>query len=402
MLERYRMLDLSRFLPGPFASHILADWGMDILKVEETLPRYGMGRDSITPPDPTPEEDARYAAHNSLARNKRSISLNLLDPKLRPESQEVFYRLVKDADVVLEGYRPGVAKWMGVDYETLKQINPRIICCSISGYGQEGPYVKRPGHDGQFVAITGLMGGRNGEGEPRQMGVALADVSSALWAANAILAALLEREVSGEGQYIDVPMAGVVMAYGLTASTQLKTPRYALQRTGPGLGVLKCKDGQYISTGNADQIFWANFMNAIGRPQYADKRDVQGDEWSTMVEEVMAHFLTKTRDEWLEILIPAETCVAPIHMTMEEAFQDPQIQAIGMAWNLDHPTEGTVRQLGSPVRFSRTPAHFRNFAPVWGQETRDVLADAGYDAATIDDLEARGIIRTAADPSAVK
>ena len=397
MLERYRMLDLSRFLPGPFTSHILADWGMDILKVEETLPRYGMGRDSITPPDPTPEEDARYAAHNSLARNKRSISLNLLDPKLRPESQEVFYRLVKDADVVLEGYRPGVAKWMGVDYETLKAINPRIICCSISGYGQEGPYVKRPGHDGQFVAITGLMGGRNGEGEPRSAGVALADVSSALWAANSILAALLEREVSGEGQYIDVPMAGAVMTYGLTASTQLRTPRYALQRTGPGISVLKCSDGLYISTGNADQIFWANFMNAIGKPEYADKRDVQGDEWSTMCDDVRDLFLTKTRDEWMQILLAVDTCVAPIHMSMEEAFKDPQIQAIGMAWDVQHPTEGAIRQMGSPVKFSRTPATFRNFAPVWGQETRDVLADAGYSAAEIEDLRARGIIRVAAE-----
>lgn len=395
MLERYRMLDLSRFLPGPFTSHILADWGMDILKVEETLPRYGMGRDSITPPDPTPEEDARYAAHNSLARNKRSIALNLLDPKLRPASQEVFYRLVKDADVVLEGYRPGVAKWMGVDYETLRQINPRIIYCSISGYGQEGPYVKRPGHDGQFVAITGLMGGRNGETEPRAMGVALADVSSALWAANSILAALLEREVSGEGQYIDVPMAGVVMTYGLTQSTQLRTARYSLQRSGPGLGVLRCKDGQYISTGNADQLFWANFMRAVGREEFVDKRDVEGQEWEALVTNIHALFLTRTRDEWLAILLPAETCVAPIHLNMEDAFNDPQIQAIGMAWNLQHPTEGAIRQMGSPVRFSRTPAQFRNFAPVWGQQTRDVLAASGYDDATIADLETRGVIRIA-------
>ena len=395
MLERYRMLDLSRFLPGPFTSHILADWGMDVLKVEETLPRYGMGRDSITPPDPTPEEDARYAAHNSLARNKRSIALNLLDPALRPASQEVFYRLVKDADVVLEGYRPGVAKWMGVDYETLRKHNPRIICCSISGYGQEGPYVKRPGHDGQFVAITGLMGGRGGDGEPRSTGVALADVSSGLWAANSILAALLEREASGAGQYIDVPMAGVVMTYGLTASTQLKTSRYALQRTGPGLGILRCKDGQYISTGNADQLFWANFMRAVGRPDFANKRDVEGAEWEALVTDIHALFLTKPRQEWLDILVPAETCVAPIHLSMEEAFNDPQIQAIGMAWNVEHPTEGAIRQMGSPVRFSRTPAQFRNFAPVWGQETRDVLTAAGYDNAAITDLQSRGIVRLA-------
>lgn len=395
MLERYRMLDLSRFLPGPFTSHILADWGMDVLKVEETLPRYGMGRDSITPPDPTPEEDARYAAHNSLARNKRSIALNLLDPALRPASQEVFYRLVKDADVVLEGYRPGVAKWMGVDYETLRNHNPRIICCSISGYGQEGPYVKRPGHDGQFVAITGLMGGRGGAGEPRSTGVALADVSSGLWAANSILAALLERETSGAGQYIDVPMAGVVMTYGLTASTQLKTSRYALQRTGPGLGILRCKDGQYISTGNADQLFWANFMRAVGREDLMNKRDVEGQEWEELVTDIHALFLTKPREEWLDILVPAETCVAPIHLSMEQAFNDPQIQAIGMAWNVEHPTEGAIRQMGSPVRFSRTPAQFRNFAPVWGQETRDVLTAAGYDSAAIADLQSRGIVRLA-------
>ena len=154
-LEQYTMLDLSRFFPGPFASHVLADMGMNVIKVEELQPRYGMGRDGLTPPDPTPEEEERSAAYNALARNKKSVALDLVNPALRPRSQEVFYDLVSTADVVLEGYRPGAARWMGVEHPSVQRHNPSVVYCSLSGFGQDGPYATRPAHGNQFEAVSG-------------------------------------------------------------------------------------------------------------------------------------------------------------------------------------------------------------------------------------------------------
>ncbi|MSQ31491.1 MAG: CoA transferase [Dehalococcoidia bacterium] len=397
MLENYRMLDLSRFLPGPFASHILADMGMDVVKVEETEPRYGMNRDGFTSVDPTPEQEAHEVAHNPVARNKRSIALNLLDPKLRPASQEVFYRLARNADVVLEGYRPGAVTWMGVDYEAIRKVNPRIIYCSITGYGQVGPYVKRPGHDGQFSAVAGLQGRVAAETDGQHgLGVGIADPASGLYAATAILAAIIEREQSGEGQYIDVPMMSAAMTFGLAGSTQ-KPIAGRGARGGPSLSILKCKDGTFLSTGNAETLFWANFCKALGHEEYIPLRDDRTEKYSDMVRAVQAQMLTKTRDQWLEILVPAETCVAPIHESVAAALdEDPQVKAIGMAWELDHPLEGRVRQIGAPVRFSRTPSVFKSWAPLLGEHSHELLREAGYDDTAITALEGHGIVKSAA------
>ena len=163
LLGKYRMLDLSRLYPGPLASHVLADMGMDVVKIEEPRPRYGMGRDILTPPDPTPEEEVVWSAYNSIARNKRSVALDLLDEAARPKAREVFFRLVERADAVLEGYRPGVVEWLGVDYEAVRARNPKVVYCSISAFGQSGPYAGFPGHDRQMSAVAGSVGPRHPE-----------------------------------------------------------------------------------------------------------------------------------------------------------------------------------------------------------------------------------------------
>ena len=395
-LEGYRMLDLSRLLPGPAASNILADMGMEVIKIEETEPRYGMGRDVLTHHDPAPEQEVSWAAYNSLARNKKSVALNLLNPDLRPASQEVFYRLVKNADVVLEGYRPGAVRWMGVDYETVSRHNPRIIYCSISGYGQHGPYIKRAGHDPQYCAVGGTIAPSTIEAGQRGHGVALADYSSGIYAAVGILGALIERDRSGQGQGVDIPMVAAAMSFTRAASSRVV--REGGPEPGPGrapgrLTYLKCGDGRYISTSNAETTFWENFCRVIGREDFIPLRDAAGPDVDRMEEEVRAIFQTKTRDEWLEALWEADTCAAPVN-DMPEALEDPQVREIGMVWEVDHPTEGRVKQMGCPIGFSRTPATFRNFAPVLGQDTRDVLKAAGYSDAELAALEAKGIVKS--------
>ena len=394
MLRRYRMLDLTRLMTGPFASHILADMGMDVIKVEEPEPRYGMARDVMTPYQPTPEGERHASAFNTLARNKRSIALDLLRPDLRPRSQEVFYRLAREADVVLEAYRPGVLKWMGIDYETLRGINPRIIVCSISGYGQDGPYARLPAHGGQNSAVASAVA-IGEDGEPASGAGAFTGFASGFYAVSAILGALIEREETGEGQYIDVSMMGAAMSLTLNESARyFRDGTLSERRTGrAGIDFLRCKDGKYISTGNAETVFWENFCRLIERPQYIPLRNVSGAEFDGMVEDIKAIFLTKTRDEWLPLLWAAETAAAPVN-SVAEAFVDPQAQHIGMAWELTHPTEGTVRQLGWPVRFSRTAVEFERFAPILGEHTREILRNAGFSTDDVSVLESDGVVKS--------
>lgn len=401
-LERYRMLDLSRLMPGPMASHILADMGMDVIKVEETEPRYGQGRDVLTEPDPTPENEVKWAAYNSLARNKKSIALNLLDPNKRPRSQEVFHKLARKADVILEGYRPGVAKWMGVDYEAVRAYNPRIIYCSLSGWGPSGPYHKVGAHGNMYSGVAGTL--EFADGKPVGQGVAPPTYSPGIYAAIGILGALLERERSGEGQQIDIPMVGAIMSFNLTSSASYfreHAGEHASQHAGaqpaeprgPSLAYLKCKDGKYISTGNSETYFWENFCKVLGREDYLPLRRASGPEARRMVEDIQELFLTKTREEWLEILWKADTAAAPVN-TMIEAFEDPQIRHLGMVWETKHPTEGLVKQMGFPFRFSRTPASFRNFAPLLGEHTRELLREAGYTPEQIVELERTKIVKS--------
>ena len=394
-LERYRMLDLSRMFPGPFTSHVLADLGMEVIRVEEPEPRYGMPRDTLSPLNHTPELEERYAAYNAVSRNKKSIALNLVDPGKRPQCQEIFYRLAQRADVVLDGYRPGTLEWMGVDYETVKAYNPRIIYCCLTGFGHTGPYARRPGHGGQFEALGGTMR-LDGEGVPVGAGLALGDLSGALHATTSILAALLHREHTGEGQFIDVSLSAAAMALAVSNAAQLARgdprPPQAARGTN-ALSLLKCKDGKWLSTGNAETIFWEAFCKALGRPEWIPLRRTQGPETEKMVKEVQKIFLTKSRDEWLEILVKADTCVAPVN-DIEAALQDPHMRQIGMVWEMEHPKMGTITQTGFPVRFSGKPVPPGSFGPVLGQHTREILKEEGYSQAQIAELEQQGVVES--------
>lgn len=393
MLSRFRLLDLSRLAPGPNASRLLADMGMEVIKVEEPRPRGGFDRDTLTPVDASDAERTRAAAFNVLGRNKKSISIDLKSEAGR----DAFYRLVDGADVVLEGYRPGVAARLGVDHPTLAARNPRLVYCSISGFGQDGPYARRPAHDANFQAVAGMLAlGSDEAGHPRHPGFSVGDHGAALHAALGILAALLGREENGRGQHIDVSITETLPTFVPTYAS-----RYLMDGTRRPRGehwpfrlmTLRCKDGLYLCTQNAETYFWERFCRAIGLPHLIPHRDAASPEHPRVVREIQERMLTRTRDEWLEILTEAETCVTPLHEFGEAFDRDPQLRQRGALWELEHPSAGRVRQIGFPMRFSETPARFRSFAPELGQHTRELLREAGYSDAEVEELLKSGAVK---------
>ena len=393
LLEGYRMLDLSRLAPGPNCSRLLADMGMDVIKVEEQLPRGGFDRDTLTPLNASLEEQERWLAFNPYGRNKRSIAINLKDPK----GQELFRRLAKAADVVLEGYRPGVVKRLGIDYATLNKLNPRVVYCSISGYGQDGPYRDTASHDGNFQAVAGLMAmGNDSEGNPNHAGFSAADHGAAVHAAMAILAALLGREKLGRGLYIDVAMTDTLSTFMVTFATNyfrdgISVPRG--ERWPYHLCVLRCKDGKYLSTQNAETYFWERFCKAIGREDLIPIKDNKHPKYGWMVREVRKTMLTRNRDDWVELLRKADSCISPLNELSEALDRDPHLKHRQFVWDVQHPKLGKVRQLGFPVKFSETPATFRRFAPKLGEHTSELMREAGYSAAEVRRLAKDGVVK---------
>jgi crotonobetainyl-CoA:carnitine CoA-transferase CaiB-like acyl-CoA transferase len=383
-LEDVHILDLSRLVPGPFCTMLLGDLGADVLLIE-----------------PPPDSRAGQApsvggeAYNALGRNKRSIVLNLRDD----EARQVFYRLTESADVVLEGFRPGVVQRLGVDYETLREKNPRLVYCSLSGYGQTGPYAGLVGHDINYISVGGALGMIGWPDQPPAipMNVIADFAGGGLHAAYAILAALHARERTGRGQFVDIAMSdGVLYLLTQHISSYFATGRApeagrtVLNGSAPNYNVYQCRDGGWISLGSLEPHFWANLCRAMGLedliPHQYDgaKRD-----------EIFAHFReqfkTKTRDEWFEILKQTDICAAPVY-GLDEALNDPHNQARGMVVEVEHPEAGRVRQVGVGTKLSETPGAVRSAAPSPGQHTDDVLASLAYDAAAIAALRERGAV----------
>lgn len=393
-LERFRMLDLSRLLPGPFCSHVLADMGMEVIKVEEPELRGGMGRDVMSPNVADPETERRYTAYNSLARNKKSILLNLK----RPEARAVFHRLAGTADVVLEGYRPGVAARLGVDYATLSALNPRLVYCSISGFGQTGPYRDAAGHDRNYIGWAGALDvSRDERGRPVAPGIALADVGSALHATIGILCALLAREATGRGQAVDIGMTDSVLSFLIGHTAAFFATGRVPDRDGASLSTLETQDGGFLTTANAESYFWERFCRAIGKEELIPLHRARGEASRQVVAQVQEAMRTRPRDEWLQVLRAADTCVGPVY-NMAEVFADPQIQAREMVLELDHPTQGKVRQIGIPFKLAATPGSVRSFAPFPGQHTRELLGSAGYNEEEIAELERVGAVKAWQEP----
>ncbi len=393
VLDGIKILELARVAPGEFCTMMLADMGADVLKVE-------------TPePAPTDADDARRAAFAFVNRNKRSIALNLKSS----EGQAIFKRLAGSADIIVEGFRPGVMKRLGGDYETIRALNPRIIYCSLSGFGQDGPYRNYPAHDMNYLSLAGVLG-LIGEAD-RKPAIPLniiADYAGAsLHGALGIVLALYARERTGRGQHVDVSYLDTSIAL-LAATPNMRfffsdgsAPRRGAGFLGgsyPYYAIYETKDAKLLTIGCTEPWLWENFCKAIGRPdlaRFARKPDQfvrpANAEEDAARRQVEAIIRTKTRDEWYEILVKADVCVGKVY-DVEEVPRDPQVQHRQMVVEVEHPTHGRIKEFGIAIKMSETPGSVRRAAPVTGEHTEDVLKDLGFGADDIGGLRSRGVI----------
>ncbi|HYM59159.1 MAG TPA: CaiB/BaiF CoA-transferase family protein [Solirubrobacteraceae bacterium] len=392
-LDGVRVLDLSRLLPGGFCSLLLADFGADVLKVEDT----GMG-DYVrwSPPHyEGAEASASSAVFLSLNRNKRSIRINLK----AEEGREVLLRLAREADVLLESFRPGVLDRLGVGHERLRAENPGLVYCAITGYGQEGPYRDRSGHDMNYLGLVGLLG-LTGErnGPPVQAAGQIADLGGgALMAALGILVALRERDRSGEGQLVDVSMAdGALSWLAMVAARALAegtAPRRGELELAGGLACYRpyrCADG-WVTLGALEPKFWRAFCRGVGRKDLVEHHLAPAG--SDPHRDLEAIFAGRTREQWHAFASEHDCCLEPV-LELDEALDSELVRAREMVVELDQPgAEQTIRLLGLPVKLSRTPGDpARAPGPALGQDTDAVLASVGYTPEEITRLKRDGAV----------
>jgi crotonobetainyl-CoA:carnitine CoA-transferase CaiB-like acyl-CoA transferase len=403
-LGHLKVLDLTRILAGPWATQNLADMGAEVIKVE----RPGAGDDTRSwgPPFLRDEEgratrDAAY--YLSTNRGKKSMTADLASA----EGQQIIRDLVRDADVLVENYKVGTLARYGLSYEDLRLLNPRLVYCSITGFGQSGPYAALPGYDfvfqgmGGLMSITGQPDGEPGAG-PVKSGVAITDLLTGMYATTAILAALEHRNVSGEGQYIDMALLDCVVAInGYQAMSYFlsgKTP----QRMGnahPNMvpyQVFFCQEGEVIvAVGNDSQ--YAAFCHVIGRPDLAadvrfatvGQRNINRAQLIPQIEQIM---LTRSMGEWVARMEAANVPCGPIN-NLQQVFDDPQVQHREMKISLPHAAAGNIPNLANPIRFSATPIRYERAAPTLGEHTDEVLGvRLGMSAARIEELRSRGIV----------
>lgn len=397
-LEGVKILDLSRVPPGAFCTMILGDMGADVLKIETP------GFTEFVQSSVSQEEHIRETAYDALNRNKKSIVLNLKTVK----GCEVFHQLAEQSDVIVEGFRPGVAQRLGIDYDTIKKLNPKIIYCSLTGYGQDGPYRTFPGHDINYISFAGVLGSIGPrEGHPVIPLNLIADFAGAsLYGAIGILTALLARKKTRKGQYLDIAFTDGALAlmtffsssYFLNGVT-MKRGETVLHGAYPYYGIYQTKDGEYISLGCIEQHFWENLCRLLGREDYipyhfAPEHFVQKAEdkkWEEINAFLSETFLTKTRDEWFELLIQHDIPSGKVY-TLGEAFTDPQVLHRQMVIEVDDPTLGKIKQVGIAPKLSDTPGNVRSLSPLLGEHTDEILQGIGFNQGEIESLRKEGVI----------
>ncbi|HYE94443.1 MAG TPA: CoA transferase [Terriglobales bacterium] len=390
-LDGLRVIDQTQVMAGPSCAMLLGDMGADVIKVE--------------PPDGEASRKQGYqlapgvsAAFVAINRNKRGMTLDLK----QPDGVAVLKKLAATADVLVENYRPGVAQRLGVDYETLKAINPRLIYCSISGFGQTGPYAARGGYDLIAQGMSGIMSatGHPG-GPPVKVGIPIADLGAGLFATFGILCALRARRTTGRGQLVDTSLfeAGLALSvweaaeYWFTGRTP--QPMGSAHRMNAPYQAFRTSDG-YFTVGAANEKLWPMFCDLIGRKDLPDDERFRTNALrvknrAALQEEIERATIHQPRAHWLERCERAGIPAGPIY-SVPEALDDPHACARGMVQELEHPVAGRVKVLGNPVKMSATPPVMRKAAPELGADTDAVLAELGYDAAAIGALRAKGVV----------
>jgi crotonobetainyl-CoA:carnitine CoA-transferase CaiB-like acyl-CoA transferase len=388
-LSRFTVLDLTRVRAGPTCVRQLADWGANVIKIDALL-EDGGGEQLGGP---------RHGADfQNLHRNKRAMSLNLKDPS----GLEVFNRLAKKADVVVENFRPDVKSKLGIDYESVKKINPRIVYGSISGFGQDGPYHKRPGFDQIAQGMGGLMSitGAPGEG-PMRVGIPVADLTAGLFCAMGILTALLEREVSGQGQWVQTSLLQAqIFMLDFQAARWLMEKDIAKQAgndhpTSIPTGVFKTSDG-YINIATAGGRTWQRFAEALGapdlpnRPEYKTGPD-RSKNRKALNAEINRITETKSSETWVREFNGAGVPCGPIY-SIDQMFDDAQVKHLGMAQDVPNEEGRHIRLVAQPVTLSRTPSKMAARPPEFGEQTEEVLAEFGFSADEIEALRQRKVV----------
>ena len=397
-LEGISILDLTASqMPGRWASGLLGDFGAEVIVVERPPYKGRESGPSGVHTLKTRREIESFYAFNSFDRNKESITLNLKSI----EARNIFYRLVKQADVVIEGYRPGVAKKLHVDYDTLNKINSGIIYCSITSYGQGGPYRNFPGYDLNIMALAGAVGITGEKGRaPVMPGVQIGDwVGGGFMSVVGILLALMARNRTGRGQFVDISMTdGVLACMAMFSEEYFRTGKVPKRGEKINTGgshynnIFRTKDKKYITIAAWDPTMYENLCRALGRDDLISYQhpsdDKKRDEIFAALSEI---FVTKTRQEWFEFLAERNIAVAPEY-SLDEVFTDPQILHRQMMIERDHPTVGKVKQSGIPIKLSDTPGSFKSFAPIPGRNTEEILLELGYSEEKIKELKKNGEI----------
>ena len=388
-LSHIRVIDLTRVRSGPTAVRQLADWGADVIKVEAP--------ESVEP-DGALGASRHTSDFQNLHRNKRSITLNLK----KSEALEILMKLVEKSDVVVENFRPDVKKRLGIDYETLKKRNPRIILASISGFGQDGPYAKRPGFDQIAQGMGGLMSitGEPGKG-PMRVGIPVADLTAGLFCAMGIQTALLEREKSGIGQWVNTSLLQAqIFMLDFQASRWLCDNNVAGQAgnnhpTSVPTGVFKTSDGS-INLAVAGETIWRRFVEAVDKRDWLEMEEFKDaknrlknrDYLNSLIEEFT---VTKSSNEWVEKLEKVGVPCGPIN-SIDKVFEDPQVKHLGIAQSVETIPFGVTELVGQPFNLSRTPSSLKQRPPEKGEQNSDVLSELGFSDKELNDFKNQEII----------
>jgi crotonobetainyl-CoA:carnitine CoA-transferase CaiB-like acyl-CoA transferase len=388
-LDGFTCIDVSGHVAGPYAGSLLGDLGCEVIKVE--LPKGGdthRGRN--------PKYDGYGPSFRALNRNKKSVTLNLRDKKAR----EILHKLLATADIFLENFRPPTRQQLGLDYDELAKLNPKLIHCSISGYGQSGPYRDKPGFDTIGQALSGMMSLVTDLDDPKVAGISFVDHSAGIFAAHGIMAALLARGKTGLGQFIDVSLLQVAIAFIESHVSDYLNGGEAVSRDnfpkGRIYSLLDCDKKPFMVHLSGHNEAWEGLLKAgelderVGDPRFATRKQ-RSDRHDEIVAMLREAFVRKRRDYWLPRLDANSIPNAPIN-TIQEVFDDPQIKHLGIPKQIEHPKMGASNLIGSPINMSGTPPKFFCAAPLLGENTEEVLAKLGYDRNAVKDLKASGVI----------